>query len=364
MAWAIIAASVVSAGAGIYGSKEASDASKRGSNAAIDEQRRQYDTTMGLLEPTRALGYGAQSDLASLYGYRLPAYTPLNELTRGTAGTPAGSVSTTDPFVVQGRRADGGYGTSIGGIGWNSGSHQRRFGGAIDPITGAVNLTNIKNAKRETRLEDAATAYLRGEADTLKGKKLRRIRDAIDEMREAGYVYDPNAANAQPEPTAGPIAPQQYFDPLDPNSDPNLPPRPAGTSADGTAGNFDRFFASPDYRFRQQEGTRAIDRSAAARGGVLGGNTLRAQTDYASNLAAGEYGNYVNRLLAMAGLGQTATNTAATVGANTSGNVSNYLQSAGDARASGIMGAANSVTNAVNGGLNSWLWLDYLKKRA
>ena len=180
--------------------------------------------------------------------------------------------------------------------------NERAFGGTIDPITGTVDLTNMKNKKKEARLEDAATAYLRGETDKLGGRRLRRVRSAIDEMRGQGYEYDPNAATEQ---TAGPIN-----DPTSPDA------TTQGTSADGTAGNFGRFFTSPDYQFRLQEGTRAIDQSAAARGGLFSGNTGKAVVGYGSNLAAGEYGNYVNRLLAMAGLGQTATGGAVAAGQN------------------------------------------------
>jgi hypothetical protein len=349
--WAIVAGSLVSAGAGIWGANEAADDQKDASKRALAEQQRQFDAALGMLEPNRALGYGATSDLSSLYGYRTPAYTPLNELTTGSrTAAPGGtrSVSTTDPFTVKGRRAADAPGNALmGPTNPLGGGHRRAYGGEIDPITGTVNLTNIKNAKKEAKLEDAASAFLRGETDKIKSKKLRRIRNAIEDMRDAGYTYDPEAANAPPpEPTAGPIATAE------------------STGTDGTAGNFGRFFTSPDYQFRQQEGTSAIDRSAAARGGVLSGNTIRAQTGYASNLAAGEYGNYVNRLLAMAGLGQTATNTAVSTGANYANNAAGIQQNIGDARASGVMGAANSIGNAVNGGLNSWLMYDYMTKRA
>lgn len=369
----MILAAALQAGAGLWASNEAGDKSAKGSQAALREQQRQYDASLRMLEPTRALGYGAQSDLASLYGYRLPGYTPADQLTSGAGSTPnlgrhatvgapgsASSPAFNSLITVKGRQAAGGSPTDpktyFGGA-------DRRLGGTIDPITGTVNLRNVKNPKKEARIEERATAYLRGETDRLKGKRLRRIRHTIDAMRDQGYTYDPNAVNVELEPTAGPIASQQYFDPLDPNSDPRLPARPAGTSADGTAGNFGRFFTSPDYLFRQQEGARAIDRSAAARGGALSGNAVRAQTGYASDLAAGEYGNYVNRLLSMAGLGQTATNTAVTTGANYANNAGQLMQNAADARASGVMGGANSVTNAINSGLNTWLWSDYLRRQ-
>lgn len=126
-------------------------------------------------------------------------------------------------------------------------------------------------------------------------------------------------------------------------SAPSGAPAQPGTSQ---SGNMDRFFASPDYQFRLQEGRSAIDQSAAARGGALSGNALRAQSQYASNLAAGEYGNYFNRLMQVAGIGQNATG--ATQNAVTAGTQQqmNAQQNIGDARASGIMGVANSVGGA------------------
>lgn len=60
------------------------------------------------------------------------------------------------------------------------------------------------------------------------------------------------------------------------------------------------FFESPDYQFRQQEALDAVQGSAAAAGGLYSGNTLKDITDRASNLAAGEYGNWFNRQLGLA----------------------------------------------------------------
>lgn len=69
-----------------------------------------------------------------------------------------------------------------------------------------------------------------------------------------------------------------------------------------------RFYKSPDYDFRFNEGVRAMDSSAAARGMLMSGAQLRGITDFGQNLAAGEYGNYVNRLSGIAGLAQTPQN--------------------------------------------------------
>lgn len=128
------------------------------------------------------------------------------------------------------------------------------------------------------------------------------------------------------------------------------------------AGNMDRFFTSPDYQFRQQEGSRAIQQSAAARGGHLGGNAQRALVDYSSNLASGEFGNYFSRLMQVATGGQAAANNAGNAVTNNTVAQMGAQQAAGDARASGVMGIANSVGSAVNSGLGLYALQQYLRQ--
>lgn len=50
-----------------------------------------------------------------------------------------------------------------------------------------------------------------------------------------------------------------------------------------------QFQADPGYQFRLDQGNRAIERSAAARGGVLSGNAVAAAQDFSSGLASQEY---------------------------------------------------------------------------
>lgn len=107
------------------------------------------------------------------------------------------------------------------------------------------------------------------------------------------------------------------------------------------------FEASPGYEFMQQEGSRAIDRSAAARGGLNSGATMRAQQRYGQGLAAQEYGNYLNRLAAMSGTGQTAASNIGSLGASSAANQGNALMAGGQARASGYMGQANALSGMV-----------------
>ena len=107
-----------------------------------------------------------------------------------------------------------------------------------------------------------------------------------------------------------------------------------------------RFRASPDYQFRLQQGLNALDRSAAARGGLLSGNQLRAVTDFGQNLAAGEYANYYNRLAALSGAGQSSAAQTGSFGLQTAANVGGSLQAAGYAQAQGIQGVGNAIQSA------------------
>lgn len=110
-------------------------------------------------------------------------------------------------------------------------------------------------------------------------------------------------------------------------------------------------YMDPSYQFRFGEGMKALDRQAAARGGLISGGALKAAQRYGQDYASQEFGNAYNRLAAMANVGQTSStnmgNAAGAFGANAG---SNYMGAA-NARASGYVGGANALT----GGLNQYL---------
>ena len=108
-----------------------------------------------------------------------------------------------------------------------------------------------------------------------------------------------------------------------------------------------RFYQSPDYDFRMNEGIRAMDSSAASRGMLMSGAQLRGITEFGQNLAAGEYGNYYNRLAGIAGLAQTAQNPYA--GAQ-SGLYGGLMNSYGQAGAN----QANIYGNQANANAGIW----------
>lgn len=122
------------------------------------------------------------------------------------------------------------------------------------------------------------------------------------------------------------------------------------------------FFESPDYQFNLGEGQKAIDRSLAARGGALSGASVRESTRYASGMASQQFGDYTNRLLTIAGLGNAATSNVTQAGMNMANNNSNALLNNANARASSYMTQAQGVNNAVQGGISNYLLSQYLNK--
>lgn len=107
------------------------------------------------------------------------------------------------------------------------------------------------------------------------------------------------------------------------------------------------FQQTPGYQFQVQQANDAVQNRMAALGLAGSGDAMKALATTTSGLANQEYGNYLNRLAAMAGMGQTATqnNNAATMGA--ANNMSNIAMQGGNNRASSIMQGANSWNTAL-----------------
>ena len=136
----------------------------------------------------------------------------------------------------------------------------------------------------------------------------------------------------------------------------------------------------PGYAFRLAEGQKALERSAAARGGLLSGATGKALTRFGQEMGSQEYQNAYsraldaynaqvqrsttgyNRLASLAGVGQTTAEQLGAAGrgyagasgnilGNMASNVGEAIGAGAQARASGYMGTAG----AIGGGLNQYL---------
>ena len=121
----------------------------------------------------------------------------------------------------------------------------------------------------------------------------------------------------------------------------------------------------PGYQFRLDEGMKGLERSAAARGSLLSGATLKGITRYGQDAASQEFTNAFNRYQAertgtlnpyqaMAGQGQSTANTLTNLGSNYANQAGEAYMGAGNARASGYIGQANAINQGISGVSNMY----------
>ena len=120
------------------------------------------------------------------------------------------------------------------------------------------------------------------------------------------------------------------------------------------------FEQDPGYAFRMSEGMKALERSAAARGGMLSGNALRGITRFGQDLASQEYGNAFNRfqierqarlnpLQSLMGGGQSAANVLTGAAGGYGQQLGEGAATLGNIRASQYMGRGNAMAGALQG---------------
>ena len=118
------------------------------------------------------------------------------------------------------------------------------------------------------------------------------------------------------------------------------------------------FEVDPGYLFSVSEGQKAIDRSAAARGGTQSGAALKAAADWGKKNSLDYYGKaydryQTNRSNQLAPLGSLmSSGQAAAVGAAANAgqygtNAGNLMVQGGQAQAAGQLGAGNTINNAL-----------------
>jgi len=96
----------------------------------------------------------------------------------------------------------------------------------------------------------------------------------------------------------------------------------------------------PGYAFRMSEGMKGLERSAAARGGLMSGATGKALTRYGQDYGSQEFSNAYNRLAGLAQLGPSAAGVQNSLGQN-------YASSAGNIN---MLSAANQGNLALQRG--------------
>jgi len=137
--------------------------------------------------------------------------------------------------------------------------------------------------------------------------------------------------------------------------------------------SMEQFTADPGYGFRLSEGQKALERSAAARGGLISGGALKAATRFGQEMGSQEYTNAFNRyqterearlgpLRTLTGMGGTTASNLGVAGQTNASNVGSALMGGANATAGGMTDAANARAsgyvggaNAITGGLGQYL---------
>lgn len=115
----------------------------------------------------------------------------------------------------------------------------------------------------------------------------------------------------------------------------------------------------PGYQFGLKQGQQAIDRQTAAAGGRISGAALKAAAQYGTDYATTGYGaaygranqartDRLNRLAALAGIGQTATQNIGAQGAANAGANSALMVAAGNNAGAATLAQGNIWGNATN----------------
>lgn len=129
----------------------------------------------------------------------------------------------------------------------------------------------------------------------------------------------------------------------------------AYANANMTGGTpYQGFQKSQDYLFGLGEGTSAIEASAAARGGLFSGATMRDLNQFGQDYGSQRRGEYLNRLAGVADTGLNAANMSGNASMAAAGGVSNALSARGNAAAAGAVGVGNAINGGIGNALGAW----------
>ena len=113
------------------------------------------------------------------------------------------------------------------------------------------------------------------------------------------------------------------------------------------AAQIERLKASPLYQSLFGNGLEALTQTAAATGGLRGGNMVDATADFGRDTLAQVIQQQIANLGGLAGMGQNATGATAEFGQRSADNISSLMVNRGQARSSGLL---------TRGGINAQNW--------
>jgi hypothetical protein len=174
----------------------------------------------------------------------------------------------------------------------------------------------------------------------------------------SGGQYQPQPAPAAPAPASAPYG----SDYVGPQTDPATDPMYGYLTKTFTGADLPN---DPGYQFGLTQGSRGVERSASAAGGLYSGATLKALQKYGQDYAGTKFNEAFNRdqvtknqlynqLSGVSGTGQIATNQVGSAGQAFSNTAGNNAWGAGNASAAGSLARGNIIGNTVNNGLAIW----------
>jgi len=130
-----------------------------------------------------------------------------------------------------------------------------------------------------------------------------------------------------------------------------------------------KYLESPGYSWLQEQGIKAMDKRASARGTRGSGGYSKDLIQYGQGLAKQDYAGYLGRLESLmnryagtSGVGQTTTATTAALGANAASQ-SGYYQAAGEiGQANARTGMYNNLANIGSNAANQFMLNNYLNQ--
>jgi hypothetical protein len=127
-----------------------------------------------------------------------------------------------------------------------------------------------------------------------------------------------------------------------------------------------RLEATPGYQFNLSQGLKATDLAMNKRGLLGSGRASKERQRYGAGLASQTYNDYLNRLAALSGVGQSTGGQIGQLGAGAAQSAGQATMAGGAARASGYQAKGQgymNMANALSGGVGDYLGYNYLMNK-
>lgn len=259
-----IAGSAISGAATSKATKAAKEAA-----AANDARLRESEAKIeGMVSPFVQPAYGATNKLSAILGVNGSQPSYMNPLAGVAQGKPAGGMAGVSPV-------EGAEQNPLGAVAQRGQSQTpdwAAYGAANPDILAWAQAGGGDPAAGPNQTMEQRLAYHYANSGQAEGRQLPTT---------TGPATNPLAEAAAYGPQVG-----QRANPTRPD---------AGTAPERESVSLDAFEASPDYEFRQKEAARSANNYYGAKGVLGSGGAIKAILERASNLAAGEYGDFWDR---------------------------------------------------------------------